>query len=91
METLLVRLIIALLALSALGCGLGVQHIAYTRQKARLSRELLQKELELRAVTQACRSLESLEALRAAEASPQIEAGWPIVSHALQAKAPGRR
>jgi hypothetical protein len=40
-------------------CALGVQHIAYVRQKHRLCRQLEQKERELRATAQAFRSLQA--------------------------------
>ena len=57
----------ALFVLTVLACGFGVQHIAYTREKNKLGRQLRQKELELRAVTQAYRSLECQEALGVAQ------------------------
>lgn len=67
LEALVLKLILLLLVLASLGCGFGIQHIAYVRQKNELGRQLRQKELELRAVTQAYRSLESLTIAKAAE------------------------
>jgi hypothetical protein len=64
---LVVKLLALGLALACIGCGVGFQHIAYVRQKNELCRQLRQKEVQLRAVTQAYCALESAAAMKAAE------------------------
>jgi hypothetical protein len=88
-ELLLLKLLIILLALACIGCGFGVQHIAHVRQQNDLCRQLRQKELELRAVTQAYRSLESCVIAKAAEDSRRAESCFVVAKRAPQ-KAPTR-
>jgi hypothetical protein len=78
-EVLVIKLLALGLALACIGCGVGFQHIAYVRQKNELCRQLRQKEVELSAVTQAYRSLESCAAAKAAEDFRRAEA-CPIVA-----------
>jgi hypothetical protein len=61
-EQILLKSVVTILACVIIGCGLGVQRIEYIRQKAELGRQLHQNELEIQALTQACRSLESAAA-----------------------------
>jgi hypothetical protein len=56
-----------LLLLTAFASGLGAQHIAYMRAKNSLGRQLYQKDLEVRAGSQACRTLEAEKALLVAQ------------------------
>jgi len=63
-----------LLAITVLVCGLGAQQIAHNREKQVLGRQLRQKEIELRALTQAYRSLECEKALLAAHEPPRTTA-----------------
>ena len=65
------RVLGAMFVAAVIGCGLGAQHVAYTREKHTLGRQLRQKEIELCAVTQAYRSLESEKALVVAQGLPQ--------------------
>ncbi len=71
------RLMIGLAICTAIGCGFGAQHIAYTRQKAQLCRVLRQRELELREVAQARRVLECCVAVRAAQSVVAIAGACP--------------
>jgi len=54
---------------------LGAQHIAHTREKHALGRQLRQKEIELRAITQAYRSLEAQKELLARKCVPGCGGG----------------
>ena len=74
-----------ILLLTLLACGFGAQHIADTRKMNRLSRQLEQREAEFRALTQAYRTLQSIEAVRAAGESRQSEA-----RQALTRPSPGK-
>jgi hypothetical protein len=78
-EALVVKLLALGLALACIGCGVGFQHIAYLRQKNELCRQLRQKEVQLRAVTQAYCSLESAAAAKAAEDFRRAET-CPVVA-----------
>ena len=71
MEAGVLKLLGALVVLTVVACGFGAQHVAYTREKKNLGRQLRQKELELRTVTQAYRSLETEKALLVAQGVPQ--------------------
>jgi hypothetical protein len=81
-EVLVVKWLAMVLALACIGCGFGIQHIAYIRQKNELCRQLRQKEVELRSVTQANRSLESCAFAKAAEDFRRVEACPVIAKHA---------
>jgi hypothetical protein len=76
-----------LLVMTVLGCGLGAQHVAYTREKHTLGRQLRQKEIELCAVTQAYRSLESEKALLVAQELPQAAVNFARVDPIQEAAA----
>ena len=80
-EGLVLKLLAIILALACIGCGFGIQHIAYVRQKNELCRQLRQKEVECRAVTQAYRSLESCAIAKAAEDFHRLEARPVIAKH----------
>ena len=88
-EVLVLKLLTIVLALAGIGCGFGIQHIAYVRQKNELCRQLRQKEVEVRAVTQAYRSLESCVAAKAAEDFRRVEA-CPVVAKRAPQKVPTR-
>ena len=88
-EVLVLKLLALALALACVGCGFGIQHIAYVRQKNALCRQLRQKEVELRTVTQACRSLEYSVAARAADDFRRVEACIVIAKNAVR-KVPTR-
>ena len=77
----------ALLAMTVLVCGLGAQHVAHTREKHALGRQLRQKEIELRAITQAYRSLECEKALLAAQGLPRAAADVARVDATQEATA----
>lgn len=64
-----------LLAITVLVCSLGAQQVAHNRERQALGRQLRQKEIELRALTQAYRSLECEKALLAAHELPRTTAG----------------
>ena len=72
-EILVLKFLAIILALSCIGCGFGIQRIAYVRQKNELCRQLRQKEAELRTVTQAYRSLESCVVAKAADDLRRVE------------------
>ncbi|HOX57288.1 MAG TPA: hypothetical protein P5205_11635 [Candidatus Paceibacterota bacterium] len=57
-EACVLKSLVILFVLTVLAGVFGAQHITYTREKHNLGRQLRQKETELTAVTQACRSLE---------------------------------
>ena len=57
-EAVMLRMMVALFLLAFIGCGFGVQHITYLRQKNVLGAQLREKELELAKAVQAYRSLE---------------------------------
>jgi hypothetical protein len=61
----------ALFVLTLIACGFGAQHIAHAREKNKLGRQLRQKEVELRAATQAYRSLECERVLWVAQGFQQ--------------------
>ncbi len=84
------RVLGALLALTVVVCFLGAQHIAHTREKHALGRQLRQKEIELRAITQAYRSLESEKELLAALMCPRATAEVARAD-AVRAAAVGQR
>jgi len=88
-EVLVLKGLAIILALACIGCGFGIQHIAYVRQKNELCRQLRKKELELRAVTQAYRSLESCVVAKAAEDFRRVET-FPVVAKRTPPKAPTR-
>jgi hypothetical protein len=88
-EVVVLKLLALILALACIGCGFGVQHIAYVRQKAALGRQLRQKEIELSAVKQAYRSLESCVVAKAAEDFRRTEACLLVAKH-LPQKTPVR-
>jgi hypothetical protein len=89
LEAFVLKSLRPVLVLLVIGCGFGVQHIAHTRQINRLSRQLQQRELELRAVTQTCRTLESAEALRGAAEFRPIDLRPVAVKGASRIAAPG--
>ena len=66
-EAGVLKLVGTLFVLSVVACGFGAQHVAHTREKNNLGRQLRQKELELRTATQAYRALESEKALLMAQ------------------------
>jgi len=84
------RVLGALLAMTVVVCCLGAQHIAHTREKHALGRQLRQKEIELRAITQAYRSLEAQKELLAAQMRPRA-AAEVARARAVQASAVGQR
>jgi hypothetical protein len=86
-EALVVKLIALAFALACIGCGFGIQRVLYARQTAQLSRQLRQKELELRTLTQAYRALEASAIARAAEDFRRAEPG-PVVARRAPSKAP---
>ena len=88
-EALVLKLIVMILALASIGCGFGIQHIAYVRQKNALCRQLRQKEVELRTVTQAYRSLECCVAAKAADDFRRVEA-CPVIAKNAPRKVPTR-
>jgi hypothetical protein len=89
-ETILLRSLGVLFVLAILACGFGAQHIAYVREENRLGRELRRTELDLRALTQIYRSLESEKSLELAQGSlqpPPQPAKADSVQQGLPAKA----
>ena len=88
-EVLVLKLLAIILALACIGCGFGIQHIAYVRQKNALCRQLRQKEVELRTVTQAYRSLEYCVAAKAADDFRRVEA-YPVIAKTTARKVPTR-
>jgi hypothetical protein len=78
-ELALVKLILTVLVFTLFVCGLGVQHISYVRQRSEFSRELCRKELELRALTQAYHSLESLVGPNSS-ADLRRQPTWPVAA-----------
>jgi hypothetical protein len=88
LEVLVVKLLALGLALACIGCGVGFQHIAYVRQKNELCRQLRQKEVQLRAVTQAYCSLESAAAAKAAEDFRRAETCPVVARHGPQKAVP---
>jgi hypothetical protein len=61
------KVLAVVFAVVCIGCVIGLQHIAHVRQIGVLRRQLREKDQELRAATQACHSLESYVAAKAAE------------------------
>ena len=88
-EARVLKLLAVVLGLACIGCGFGIQHIAYVRKENELCRQLRQKELELRNVTQAYRSLESRVVAKAAEDLRRLEA-YPVLARRTTQKAPTR-
>lgn len=88
-EVLVLKLLAIALALACIGCGFGIQHIAYVRQKNALCRQLRQKEVELRTVTQAYRSLEYCVAAKAADDFRRVEA-CPLIARTTSRRVPPR-
>src|ERR1035438_5805446 len=89
-ERILLRSLVVLFVLAILACGFGAQHVAYVREKNRLGRELRRTELDLRALTQTYRSLESEKSLELAQGSlqpPPQPAKADSVQQGLPAKA----
>ena len=84
-EAVVLKFMLGLFVLASVGCGFGVQHIAYVRQKNALCAQLRQRELELHKVTQAFRDLESCLAKQAAQESQ------PVAALPVAAKHPARR
>jgi hypothetical protein len=89
LEGWVLKLLVVLLALTGLGCGFGVQHIAYVRQKSALCRQLRHKEIELQTAVQTCRTLEAAAAAIAAENSRRLEVPV-VVAKPTAAKGPTR-
>jgi hypothetical protein len=73
LEVVALKSVGMMFVLAILGCGFGAQHIAYAREKEKLGRQLRQRELELRAISQAYRSLESEKALFLAQGFSRAE------------------
>jgi hypothetical protein len=88
-EARVLKLLAVVLGLACIGCGFGIQHIAYVRKENELCRQLRHTELELRNVTQAYRSLESLAVAKAAEDLRRPEA-CPVLARRATQKAPTR-
>jgi hypothetical protein len=89
LEALALCLAVGLLAVAGAYCAWGAQHVAYARQKAALCRQLRQKELELRAVKEAYRALESRMAWRVAQEA-QSQEFRPVVARAAAQKPSAR-
>ncbi|MGD0259315.1 MAG: hypothetical protein ABSD29_05750 [Verrucomicrobiota bacterium] len=66
-EAAVMKVLAVVFAVVCIGCVIGLQHIAHVRQIGVLRRQLREKDQELRAATQACHSLESYVAAKAAE------------------------
>jgi hypothetical protein len=88
-EVLVLKCLAIALALACIGCGFGIQHITHIRQKNEICRQLRQKEVELRGITQAYRSLESCVIAKAAEDFRRIET-CPVVAKRAPQKVPTR-
>ena len=88
-EVLVLKFLAMALALACIGCGFGIQHISHIRQKNELCRQLRQKEVELRAATQAYRSLESCAVAKAAEDFRRVGT-CPVVAKRAPQKVPTR-
>jgi hypothetical protein len=70
-EAVILRFMLGLLVVASIGCGFGVQHIAYVRDKNAVCQQLRRREIELQNVTLAYRSLECSVARQATqEAAP---------------------
>ena len=65
-ESWTVKLLRWLLVWIVIVCAFGIQHISYLRQKNHLCRQLRRQESELKAITQAFRSLRADQIQRAA-------------------------
>ena len=85
------RVLGAMFVAAVIGCGFGAQHVAYTREKHTLGRQLRQKEIELCAVTQAYRSLESEKAFLVAQGLPQAAVNFARVDPIPEAAASSAR
>jgi len=89
LEALLAKAMVVLLVLTAMGCGVGAQHIDYLRKQGALCRRLRQQEREIRTLAVACHSLEATLALKPVEDARRAALG-PIVANRTLQKPPTR-
>ena len=84
-EVWVLKLMIGLSAAMLMLYAAGAQHVAYTRQVAKMSQQLRQREAELRSVTQAYRLLQSRVVI------PAASEAWTAPVVLKNTKPPARR